>query len=104
MAKRKNPHVSEETLDDFITEQRAKRPGFAREFDKLQLARRLRSLRTQHKLTQVQLARLAGTHQEVIARLESGRIVPKLDLLQRLASAMGLDVDVKFTRLRHSHG
>jgi DNA-binding XRE family transcriptional regulator len=104
MAKRKNPYISKETLTDFITEQRAKRPGFAREFDKLQLARRVRNLRTRHKLTQVQLAHRAGTHQEVIARLESGRIVPKLDLLQRLAAAMGLDINVQFIRSRPSHG
>ena len=62
MVKRKNPHVSDETLDDFIAEQRAKRPGFAREFDKLELARRVRELRTGHRLTEAQLAQRAGTH------------------------------------------
>lgn len=47
--------------------------------------------RTAAGLTQAQVAERAGTTQPVIARLEKGRGgVPSLDLLNRVAGAMGL--------------
>ena len=70
MAKKKNPHVGR-SLDEFVKEQRAKDPEFAAEWDKRQLARRIRNLREAQNLTQAQLATRAHTTQSAIARLES---------------------------------
>ena len=41
MAKKKNPHIRR-SLDEFIGEQRAKDPEFRAEFDRLQLARKVK--------------------------------------------------------------
>ncbi|MGH2810631.1 MAG: helix-turn-helix domain-containing protein, partial [Actinomycetota bacterium] len=44
----------------------------------------LRESRRKAGLSQRQLARLSGVAQPAIARLESGRAVPRVDLLDRL--------------------
>ncbi len=98
MAKKKNPHVGR-SLGEFVKEQRRKDPEFAGEWDKRQLARRIRELREERQLTQADLAALAHTTQSAIARLESGQVTPKLDLLQKIAAAMGLRLNVDFTQL-----
>jgi DNA-binding XRE family transcriptional regulator len=63
-------------------------PAFAHaydeSFDQLQLARKVRALREAKHLSQGELARRAGTKQPTIARLESGRVLPRLDLLQKM--------------------
>src|SRR2546430_2599339 len=95
--RKKNPYIGR-TLNQFIAEQRRKDPKFAATFDRLQLARKVRTLRNTRRLTQTQLATRAGTKQSVIARLESGRVAPKLDLLAKLAEAMDLWLSVDFTK------
>ncbi len=97
MARKRNPHIGR-SLDEYVKEQRAKDPEFAAEWDKRQLARRIRKLREGQNLTQAQLAVRAHTTQSAIARLESGQVTPKLDLLQKIAAAMGLMLNVDFTR------
>ncbi len=94
MAKKKNPHIRR-SLDEFIGEQRAKDPEFRAEFDRLQLARKVKGLREKKKMSQVELAALAGTKQPNIARLESGKVVPKLDFLEKVARALGGHLDVR---------
>ncbi|MGI6250883.1 MAG: helix-turn-helix domain-containing protein [Anaerolineaceae bacterium] len=39
-------------------------------------------------LTQTELAKLAGTHQPAIARLEDGEDLPSLSFLRRVVEAM----------------
>lgn len=52
-------------------------------------------------LTQARVAELAGTTQSVIARLETGRGgVPGLQLLDRVAQALGLELSVRLERPR----
>ena len=94
MAKKKNPHIGR-SLDEFIVEQRAKDPDFRVEFDRLQLARKVKGLREKKKMSQVKLAALAGTKQPNIARLESGKVVPRLDFLEKVARALGGHLDVR---------
>src|SRR4051812_23883975 len=83
-------------------------PEFARrfdaEFDRLRLARKLRELRETRKLTQEDLAKLTGIKQSGIARIESGKFLPRLDLLQKIAAAIGMRVDVRFKRAENAHG
>ena len=88
MAKKKNPH-SGRGLDEFIVEQRAKDPEFRAEFDRLQPARKVKGLREKKKMSQVKLTALAGTKQPNIARLESGKVVPRLDFLEKVARGLG---------------
>ena len=97
MARKKNAHIGR-SLEEFVAGQKAHDPEFAEEWDKRQLARRIRNLREAQKLTQGELAARAHTTQSAIARLESGKTTPKLDLLQKIATALGLRLSVDFTR------
>lgn len=80
---------------------RAKEPGAAEAYERAQrdyeLGRRLRELREAAGVTQVELARRVGTGQSTIARIEAGGGTPKLDTLERIATALGAEliVDIK---------
>ena len=99
--KKPHSHVGP-SLDDVIARRKAASPTFSALFDeelgKLALARQVRELREQENLSQEELAKRIGTKQPAIARLESGRVVPKLDLLQRIATALGRDLQVRFVK------
>ena len=64
------------------------------ELERLELIHRLRELREKKHLSQEQLAGIVGTSQPAIARLESGRSVPRVDLLQKIARALELRLDL----------
>ncbi len=96
MRKARNPHVGS-SVRSHVQGLRKSRPGFREAFDKLQLARQLRDLREELGLTQMEVASRAGTHQSAIARLESGRVVPDLNLLAKVARAMGLTLKIEFS-------
>lgn len=69
--------------------------GVLAELGKLQLARQVKKLREASHLSQADLAAKVGTKQPAIARIESGRGVPRLDFLQRIADALGARLDVR---------
>jgi DNA-binding XRE family transcriptional regulator len=94
--KLKNPHISEDSLDDYIAEQKARSPEFAAEFDRLEVAAQMRALREKAGLTQTQMALRMKTKQTSIARAESGKVIPKLDFLERYARAAGAQMKVEF--------
>lgn len=50
----------------------------------------LAQLRNEHKITQKQLEELSGVKQPMIARIENGDSIPRLDTLLRLLEPMGL--------------
>ncbi len=50
----------------------------------------LRTLRARRRLTQAALAERAGVHRVTIARLETGTRRPGLDVLEALATALGV--------------
>ena len=64
-------------------------PGFA-------LARAVIDARAHAGLTQAQLAQRMDTTQSVIARLESGRVRPSTQTLERLAAATGTRLKISF--------
>jgi len=51
--------------------------------------------RKEKNLTQKDLAELIGTKQSNISRLESGNYNPSLDLLNRIALAVGKELEVR---------
>lgn len=55
------------------------------------LGTRLRGLRTEAGLTGATLAQLAGVGQPTVSKVETGRMVPSVDVLGRLSRALGLD-------------
>lgn len=60
----------------------------------------LRALRLAAGLSQVKLAERAGTTQSYIARIESGRLDPGTDMLERLATAVGVPAVKVFAAVR----
>lgn len=60
-------------------------------------AQLVRSWRRQRGMSQTRLAELAGTGQAAISRIESGRDLPTLALLDRIASALDCRLTVAFT-------
>jgi len=56
------------------------------------LGRRLRYLRAQTGLTQLELGRKASMDRAYISRLERGRILPRYVALVRLAGSLGVSV------------
>jgi transcriptional regulator with XRE-family HTH domain len=57
----------------------------------------IRARRVELGLSQGQLAERAGTGQAVVSRVESGRTLPTLSVLQRLASALDCDLVLDLT-------
>ncbi|MFI8233821.1 helix-turn-helix domain-containing protein [Streptomyces sp. NPDC085900] len=57
----------------------------------------VRSWRSQRGMSQARLAELAGTGQAAISRIESGKDLPTLALLDRIAAALDCRLTVTFT-------
>ncbi|WP_040297785.1 helix-turn-helix transcriptional regulator [Afipia sp. 1NLS2] len=62
------------------------------------LARNLRRLRLERALSQDDLAAEAGLRQALISAIEVGTANPTLESLDRLASALGIDLAALFDR------
>ncbi len=58
--------------------------------DLVALAKRIRSVREQRKMTAQALAQRAGVSKSLISRLENFRITPSLPVLLRIAEALGV--------------
>jgi len=75
--------------------------GFRREYEKLEpefaIARAIIDARVKGNISQEELARKMGTGQAVISRLEGANASPSLSLIKRLANALGLKVELRFT-------
>jgi transcriptional regulator with XRE-family HTH domain len=62
--------------------------------DAAAIAAQVRGARILAGLTQAQLARRTGTTQSAVSRLESGRLLPTLAVLERVARATGAPIAV----------
>jgi transcriptional regulator with XRE-family HTH domain len=84
------------TTDELLAEQLAD-PGFRAEWERTAIARavalRLVRYRTDHGISQRDLAKLLEMKQPQVARLERGDVNPGLETLIRLAGAL----DIEFT-------
>lgn len=58
----------------------------------------IKDARTDAGLTQRQLAERLRTTQSAIARWESGRDIPRLDKLDQILRACGIELDLRFRR------
>jgi transcriptional regulator with XRE-family HTH domain len=56
------------------------------------VGRRVRELRKRRRLTQEQLAKLAGVHEQFVGAIERGRANPTLKALTKLAAALGVSL------------
>jgi predicted transcriptional regulator len=81
---------------------------FKREYDKLEeefeLAKEIIKLRIKAELTQKQLAKLAGTSQPAIARLESGNYKNlSLSFLRRIGKVLNVTPEIHFKKIKAIH-
>jgi len=88
------------TFDDYLKEQ-LENPKFKKEWDKLepqyQVTRELIRVRIEGKISQRELAKKAKTTQAVLSRIENMTVSPSVGLLQRIAQALGKNLEIKFT-------
>lgn len=102
--KRSNPHIGRDALADVRA--RVKRDPKLRARIDAAVARAtigvmVKRARTGAGLTQAQLAAGAGTTQAVVARIEGGKaFTASLDLLDRIARALGGRLTVEFEGIR----
>lgn len=54
----------------------------------------LADLRNEHKITQKQLEELSGIKQPMIARIENGDTMPRIDTILKLLRPMGLTLKI----------
>jgi transcriptional regulator with XRE-family HTH domain len=84
------------TTEELLAEQLVD-PGFRNEWERTAIARavalRLVRYRTDHGMSQRDLAKLLDMKQPQVARLERGDVNPRLETLMRLAGAL----DIEFT-------
>ena len=87
------------TLKDHL-EESLKDPAFLREWEKseveYQLSRQIISGRLKQRMTQLDLAKKAKTTQAVVSRLERMATHVSIDLLKRIAGALGTRLRVEF--------
>jgi transcriptional regulator with XRE-family HTH domain len=70
---------------------------------KLDLARQVLHLRLENGWTQKELAQRAGTKQANISRLENAKLNPSVEMLQRVADALGAELEVSFVLSDKAH-
>jgi ribosome-binding protein aMBF1 (putative translation factor) len=84
-----------------MRERRMAEPGAAEAYDAAKLAfelgRAVRELRERRGWSQAQLANGSGMTQSAVARFEAGGTVPTLPVLERLAAALDVSLNVSFT-------
>lgn len=101
-----NPHIGSDALN-YVTERKrtdpAFRDAFEDAFEKVQFSQSLRQAREARSLSQAQLAELVGTKQPAIARLESGRVTPRIDLLQKIARALNMKLVIRLDPCEMKH-
>jgi ribosome-binding protein aMBF1 (putative translation factor) len=83
-----------------LRRRRLAEPGAAAEYEAtrraLELGAAVRELREGHGWSQTRLAQVAGMTQSAVARFEAGGTVPTLVVLERLAHALDVELDVHF--------
>jgi len=99
--KKKNKKIKYPSFDKHLTK-RLKDPEFKRYYDEygrqLEIAYQILQLRKKKKMTQAELAKRIGTKQSNIARMEAGNQNFTIEILQRIASVLGKNLKVEFTK------
>lgn len=99
--KKKNKKIKYPSFDKHLKEQ-LKDPESRKLYDEygkqLEISYQILQLRKKAKMTQAQLAKKIGTKQSNVARMESGNQNFTIDILQRIATVLGKNLKVEFTK------
>jgi DNA-binding XRE family transcriptional regulator len=92
---------------DILLKKQMKNNEFKKEYNELEgefkIAKEIIKLRRNADLTQKQLAKLAGTSQPAIARLESGNYKNlSLSSLRKIGKALGATPEIHFKKIKAS--
>lgn len=82
------------TFEEWEAE-RLQDPEFREALEKLEVGFQVTQLRVMRGLTQRRLAKLVGTWQPSIARLESGRMEPRVSFLRRVVKALRARLEIR---------
>ena len=87
-------------LDDYIKKSLKEDPEFRKEYEKEDLpfgiSQLISSLRMMEEMSQEDLAETVATKQSGISRLERGNSLPSLSFLEKVASALGYRIQIRF--------
>ena len=89
-------------MDDFdkYLKEQMKNPTFKKEWDKSEMEYQLMMMvlkaRSEHKLTQSELAQRTGIRQSNISRIEKGQAMPSIATLCKIAHGLGKKLEIKF--------
>ncbi len=87
-------------MDALMEQELLQDPELKREYDKILLQERVAKAITETRkakgLKQKELAQRAGTSQTVISRIENGNVSVGIKMLQRIADALGTQVEIHF--------
>ncbi|MFA5318239.1 MAG: helix-turn-helix transcriptional regulator [Patescibacteria group bacterium] len=93
----KNKKIKLVDFDDYLKEE-LKNPEFKRLYNEygkqLEISYQMQQLRKQKKISQAQLAKKIGTTQSNIARMESGKQNFTIDILNKVAVALGKELKI----------
>ena len=88
-------------IDSMVSQDKKLRDLIAEETINVRIARMIHDARSKAGLTQKELAKLIGTTQSVIARLEDADYEGhSLNLLNRIATALNKRVDIRFLAVK----
>jgi len=91
--------MSNTTLNNYL-KKRLKDPRFKKAWDdseaQYQITRELIKARIDKHVSQRELARKANTTQAVISRIENMTVSPSVGLLQKIATALGKKLEIRF--------
>ena len=100
----KNKSKKNDVMIDFqdILKKKLRNPEFKKHYDEygkqLEIAYQILQLRKKKKISQAQLAKKIGTKQSNIARMEAGQQNFSVDILGKIAEALGYNVKIIFCR------
>ena len=79
-------------------DEQMKNPAFAAEYKSLELqyafAKQMIAARLEKGLTQKELAKIVGTSQANISKLEHGTMNPSMEMVQRVADGLGFRISI----------
>jgi ribosome-binding protein aMBF1 (putative translation factor) len=97
----KNPYLTDPSFWENYLKKELKDPEFKKYYDyygkQLEIAYQILKLRKKKKMSQLQLAKKIGTKQSNIARMEAGNQNFSVDTLQKLAEALGSNLQIVFS-------
>ena len=95
MAKKRKTTDAVEILESFFVDTKQNRKSYDKALKDAEIAAKIYQLREQAEITQTQLAKLIGTTQSVISRLEDADYQGhSLEMLNRIATALHCKLEV----------